>query len=58
MSNSPDVAKLDRETVGFEDVEVRENRQYQFVSDGATGACRKYGVKRISLRAHDNEQVI
>lgn len=39
------------EQVGFEDVEIRENPQYQFLSTQASNACEKYGVKSISLRA-------
>lgn len=39
------------ETTGFEGVEIRENPQYEFISDQATNACQKYGVKSISLSA-------
>ena len=39
------------ETAGFEVREVRDNTQYVFVSDRAANACRKYGVKSISLVA-------
>lgn len=39
------------ETPGFENVEVRENPQYEFISDQASSACQKYGVKSISLSA-------
>jgi len=39
------------ETPGFEDVDVRENPQYEFISEQATNACQKYGVKSISLSA-------
>lgn len=39
------------EAAGFVDVEVRDNTQYQFISDQATNACQKYGVKSISLGA-------
>ncbi|XVH30586.1 methyltransferase domain-containing protein [Haloferacaceae archaeon DSL9] len=39
------------ETVGFEVAEVRDNTQYQFVSDQAANACQKYGVKSVSLGA-------
>ena len=39
------------ESAGFEVTEVRDNVQYQFISDQAANACQKYGVKSISLRA-------
>jgi SAM-dependent methyltransferase len=39
------------EAIGFDVVEVRENPQYEFVSEQAQGACQKYGVKSISLGA-------
>lgn len=39
------------ETAGFDVVEVRENPQYEFISDQAANACQKYGVKSVSLGA-------
>ena len=39
------------ETPGFGVVEVRENPQYEFISDQAANACQKYGVRSISLGA-------
>ncbi len=39
------------ETAGFVDVEVRENSEYEFISEQAANACQKYGVKSISLSA-------
>jgi SAM-dependent methyltransferase len=39
------------ETVGFDVVEVRENTEYEFMSEQAANACQKYGVKSISLGA-------
>ncbi|MDL5362230.1 methyltransferase domain-containing protein [Halalkalicoccus sp. NIPERK01] len=39
------------ETAGFEVLDVRENTKYEFVSDQAANACRKYGVKSVSLGA-------
>ena len=30
---------------------VRDNPAYQFISDNAQGATRKYGVKSVSLLA-------
>ncbi|XVH32027.1 methyltransferase domain-containing protein [Haloferacaceae archaeon DSL9] len=39
------------ETPGFEVTEVRDNEQYEFISEQAQGACQKYGVKSISLGA-------
>ncbi|MFU8867801.1 methyltransferase domain-containing protein [Natronococcus sp.] len=39
------------EAAGFDLEEVRENTEYEFLSDQATNACRKYGVKSISLSA-------
>lgn len=38
-------------SVGFEIKEVRENKQYQFISDNAKWATDKYGVKSISVLA-------
>ncbi len=40
------------EDAGLDVIEVRENPQYEFISDRATNACQKYGVKSISLTAH------
>ena len=40
------------EGAGLEVWTVRENTQYEFISDQATNACRKYGVKSVSLGAH------
>lgn len=37
------------EATGFANVKVRENPQYNFISDQAANACQKYGVKSISL---------
>jgi ubiquinone/menaquinone biosynthesis C-methylase UbiE len=39
------------ESAGFEIVELRDNPAYEFASDRATDACRKYGVKSVSLLA-------
>ena len=39
------------ETPGFDVTEVRENLEYEFISEQAQGACQKYGVKSISLGA-------
>ena len=39
------------EARGFEITDVRDNPQYAFTSEQAQGACQKYGVKSISLRA-------
>jgi len=39
------------ETAGFTVSEVRENTEYEFISDQAANACQKYGVKSISLSA-------
>ncbi len=36
---------------GFRVVEVEENPQYQFISDNAKGASKKFGVKSVSLLA-------
>ena len=38
-------------SAGFELDEVRENTEYEFISDQAANACQKYGVKSISLAA-------
>jgi ubiquinone/menaquinone biosynthesis C-methylase UbiE len=39
------------EQAGFEVRDVRENTQYEFISEQAVNACQKYGVKSISLGA-------
>jgi len=39
------------ETAGFEMEDVRENTEYEFISEQAANACQKYGVKSISLGA-------
>lgn len=39
------------ESVGFGVEEVRDNPEYEFVSDAARGACEKYGIKSVSLKA-------
>jgi len=39
------------ESTGFEVSAVRDNAQYEFISDQAANACQKYGVKSISLGA-------
>jgi hypothetical protein len=31
--------------------DVRENTEYEFISERAANACEKYGVKSISLGA-------
>ena len=39
------------EAAGFSVTDVRENTQYEFISERAANACQKYGVKSISLGA-------
>jgi arsenite methyltransferase len=39
------------EAAGFSVTEVRENTEYEFISERAANACEKYGVKSISLAA-------
>ena len=39
------------EAPGFEITDVRDNTQYEFISDRAQGACQKYGVKSVSIAA-------
>ena len=39
------------EAAGLRLVKVEDNPQYQFISDNAKGASRKFGVKSISLLA-------
>ena len=39
------------ETAGFEVDEVRENTEYEFISERAANACQNYAVKSISLGA-------
>ena len=42
------------ERAGFEMDEIRENTEYEFISDQAANACQKYGVKSVSLGARKN----
>ena len=39
------------EAAGFDVTDVRENTQYEFVSERAANACEKYGVKSVSIGA-------
>lgn len=39
------------EAAGFSVTDVRENTEYEFVSERAANACQKYGVKSITLGA-------
>lgn len=39
------------ESAGLRARTVRDNPQYQFISQNAQGATRKYGVKSVSLLA-------
>ncbi|TYT63271.1 methyltransferase domain-containing protein [Natrialba swarupiae] len=39
------------EAAGFDLDEIRENTQYEFISERAANACQKYGVMSVSLRA-------
>jgi arsenite methyltransferase len=39
------------EAAGLRLVTVEDNPQYQFISDNAKGACKKFGVKSVSLLA-------
>jgi ubiquinone/menaquinone biosynthesis C-methylase UbiE len=39
------------ESAGFSVTGIRENTQYEFISDRAANACEQYGVKSISLGA-------
>ncbi|WP_135306489.1 methyltransferase domain-containing protein [Haloarcula amylovorans] len=39
------------EAAGFSVTDVRENTQYEFISERAANACEKYGVKSITLGA-------
>lgn len=43
------------EDAGFTATTMRENDDYQFISDQAANACQQYGVKSISLRATRSE---
>lgn len=38
------------EQAGFGPVEIRENLEYQFISERASNACEKYGVQSVSLK--------
>jgi hypothetical protein len=39
------------ESVGLRAEDIRENPQYEFISERALGACDKYGVTSVSLVA-------
>lgn len=39
------------ESAGLKVVEVRDNPQYQFISENAQGATKQYGVKSVSILA-------
>ncbi|AXG07028.1 methyltransferase domain-containing protein [Haloplanus rubicundus] len=39
------------EAAGFAVTDVRDNSQYEFISDRAANACEKYGVKSVTLGA-------
>ncbi|QIO24720.1 methyltransferase domain-containing protein [Haloarcula sp. JP-L23] len=39
------------EAAGFSVTDVRENTQYEFISERAANACEKYGVKSVTLGA-------
>jgi arsenite methyltransferase len=39
------------EAAGLRVVKMEDNPQYQFISDNAKGACKKFGVKSVSLLA-------
>jgi hypothetical protein len=39
------------ESAGLRVRSVRDNLAYQFISDNARGATKKYGVKSVSIRA-------
>ena len=39
------------EAPGFDIADVRDNTQYEFISERAQGACQKYGVKSVSVVA-------
>ncbi|OYR38458.1 methyltransferase domain-containing protein [Halorubrum sp. Hd13] len=39
------------EAAGFSVTEIRENTQYEFLSDRAANACEKYGVKSVTVGA-------
>lgn len=40
------------EELGFTDVTIRENPEYEFISEQAKNACEKYGIRSVSLLAH------
>jgi len=39
------------EAAGFSVTDIRENTQYEFISERAANACEKYGVKSVTVRA-------
>jgi ubiquinone/menaquinone biosynthesis C-methylase UbiE len=46
-----DAYRREIEAAGLKVVEVQDNDQYQFISDRAQGATKKYGVKSVSILA-------
>lgn len=44
------------DAAGFDVLEVRENGEYEFISDRAANACQEYGVKSVSLAARKPER--
>lgn len=52
MRMRPSIGRLDHRTsAGLEVVRLKENRAYQFISDNAQGATKKFGVKSVSILA-------
>jgi len=39
------------ESAGLEVQEIRENPEYEFISDSAQGATKTFGVKSVSILA-------
>ena len=46
-----DAYRREIEAAGLEVVDVQDNIQYQFISDRAQGATKRYGVKSVSILA-------
>ena len=42
------------EGAGFEVTEIRDNPQYEFISEQAANACQKYGIKSVSIAARSD----
>jgi ubiquinone/menaquinone biosynthesis C-methylase UbiE len=47
-----DYYRRNLEELSFADITIRENPEYEFISEQAKNACEKYGIRSVSLLAH------